>query len=64
MQEALSKDDMRKAFAVIESLPEMAPATLIDNYRDAVENADQGHAVSRELLQFYERELMKRMKRG
>ena len=64
MNDTFSLEDMRKALAKIEEIPSMNAVLLVDNYRDAVENADQGHAVSQELIPFYEREMIKRMKRG
>lgn len=64
MIDTFSLEELRKALAKTEEIPKMSAVLLVDNYRDAVENADQGHAVSQELLPFYEREMIKRMKRG
>lgn len=64
MEQSFTIEDMKKALAVSAEIPNMNHVLLVDNYRDAVENADQGHAVSQELLPFYEREMIKRMKRG
>lgn len=61
MAEEFTAQDRQDAFDIIYAMDEMDDWTLLDEYKNAVENADQGHKVSRSVLPFFEQKIRNRM---